>query len=130
MTTKQISVSELKEGRFVVIDGIACVVKSIQISKPGKHGHTKCRIEAVGIINNEKKILIKPGHDNIETPIIEKESAQILSIAGDTANVMELKTFETFNLKIPEELKAEVKEGSQVIYWKILDDKVMKQLKS
>ena len=130
MSTKPISVSSLKTGRYVVIDGAACVVKSIQTSRPGKHGHAKSRIEAVGIVDGVKRIIIKPGHDTMESPIIEKETAQVLSIAGDKANVMDMKTYETFDLKIPNELKAKIKEGSQVVYWIILNEKTMQQVKS
>ncbi len=42
---------------------------------------------------------------------------------------MDSGTYETFDLKIPEELKGEVKEGGSVLYWVILTDKVMKQVK-
>ena len=70
-----------------------------------------------------------PGHDNIEVPIVEKKNAQVLSIQGDTANVMDSETYETFDLKIPDELKGEVTEGVTVLYWIILEDKVMKQIK-
>ncbi|MCH8329470.1 MAG: translation initiation factor IF-5A, partial [Nanoarchaeota archaeon] len=85
---------------------------------------------AVGIVDEKKRIVVMPGHDNVEVPIIEKKSAQVLSIQGDTANVMDSETYETFDLKIPEELKDEVVEGVNVMYWVILDDKVMKQVKS
>jgi len=129
MSTKPISVGSLRPGRYVVIDGVACVVKNIQISKPGKHGSTKARIDAVGIIDNVKRIIIKPTGDNMESPIIEKESAQVLSIKEDTANVMDSKTYETFDLKIPEELKDQVKEGSHIQYWIILGVKVMQNIK-
>lgn len=127
---KPISVNDAKEGRYIVIDGVACVVKSVQRSKPGKHGHAKCRIEAISLIDGSKKIIVKPAHDTIESPLIEKETAQVLSINGDAANVMDMKTYETFDLKIPEELKNEIKEGMQIMYWIIMDDKVMKQVKS
>lgn len=130
MATKPISVSELKPGKYVVIDGIACIIKSIQSSRPGKHGHSKSRIEAVGIINNAKKIIIKTGHDNMETPIIEKEVAQVISISGDKANVMDMKTYETFDLAIPDDLKDKIKDGMQVVYWIILNEKVMKQVRT
>lgn len=130
MEVKPVSVGEIKAGKYIVVDGVACVVKSVQKSKPGKHGHAKCKIEAVGLINGEKKIFVKPAHDTVDSPLIEKENAQVLSIKGDIANVMDLKTYETFDLKIPEEMKEEVKEGSQVMYWIILKDKLMKQVRA
>lgn len=129
MSTKPVDVGSLKVGSYVVVDGIACTVKSIQISRPGKHGHAKSRIEAVGIIDGQKKIFIKPSHDKLDSPIIEKETAQVISVSGDSASVMDLKSYETFDLKIPEDLMSDVVEGVNVIYWIILNDKVMKQIK-
>lgn len=129
MDTKLIEVGSLRVGGFVIVDDIACKVTSLQMSKPGKHGHAKYRIEAVGIITSAKKIIIRPGHDKIEIPIIEKKTAQVLSIHGDTANVMDTETYETFDLKIPEDLKDQVVENGQVLYWVIFNDKLMKQVK-
>jgi len=129
MTTKLVSVGSLQVGRYVVLEGVACKITDIQVSKPGKHGHSKIRMSAVGMIDDKKRVVVMPGHDNIETPIIEKKTAQVLSIQGDVANVMDCESFETFDLKIPEELKGEVVEGCNVLYWTILDEKVMKQVK-
>ena len=85
---KQVHATELKKGSYVIIDGVACIVRDNQISRPGKHGHAKCRIEAIGIINSQKKIIAIPGHDSLQVPIIEKKTAQILSVSGDVANVV------------------------------------------
>ena len=126
---KLTSVGSLKKGNYVVIDGIACTVVDTQTSRPGKHGHAKVRLSAVGLIDGKKRVIVMPGHDNIEVPIIDKKSAQVLSISGDMANVMDSETYETFDIKIPEELKGQVKEGSNVLYWIILNDKVIKQVK-
>ena len=130
MTVKPIDVGEAKEGKYIVVDGVACVIKSVQRSKPGKHGHAKCRVEAVGIIDGQKRIFVKPAHDKIDSPIVEKKTAQVLSIKGNMANIMDMETFETFDLEIPEELKDQVKENTQVLYWIILNDKMMKQVKT
>lgn len=125
MERKLAHASSLKSGSFVIFDDIACKVVDVETSKTGKHGHAKCRITAVGLINGQKKIKIFPGSDKVEVPIIEKESAQVLSVSLDTASVMDQKTYETFDLKIPEELKEKVKEGSTVVYWIIQGEKVI-----
>ena len=70
-----------------------------------------------------------PGHDRVEAPIIEKKTAQILSVSGKVANVMDIESFETFEMEIPEELLATVKDGSEVLYWVIMGTRVMKQMK-
>jgi len=119
----------LKPGSYVIFDGIACAVRDVQTSKPGKHGSTKCRIEAVGLINNQKKIHLCPSGDNVEVPIIEKRNAQVLSVHDEMSTVMDNETFETFDLKVPEEMKDKMKEGCVVNYWVIMDQKVVMQVK-
>ena len=127
--TKRRSVGSLQVGNYVVIDGAACTITNIQVSRPGKHGHAKVRLDAVGIVDGRKRQIVMPGHDEIEVPVIDKRNAQVLSITGDTAQVMDSETYETFDLVIPEELKPELKEGDVVLYWVILNDRVMKQIK-
>jgi len=128
--TKPISIGTLKKGNYIVIEGVASKVFDIQVSRPGKHGHAKIRLTGVGLVDGKKRVVVAPGHDHVDTPIVEKKNAQVLSIADNKANVMDNESYETFDLEIPEELKDQVKEGSQVAYWIILDDKVMKQVQS
>lgn len=130
MTVKLVSVGHLQKGRYVVIDGAACTVTDVKTSRPGKHGHAKVNLTAVGILDDKKRNIIMPGHDNIEVPVIEKKNAQVLSVHGTTANIMDSESFETFDLEIPAELAETVTEGCTIVYWTILDDKVMKQVKS
>jgi len=127
--TKLESVGHLQKGSYIVIDGAPCKVVSTATSRPGKHGHAKVNLMAVGLLDDKKRNLVMPGHDNVEVPIIGKKTAQVLSVADGKANVMDSESFETFDLDIPEELTADVAEGIEVLYWEIMDSKVMKQIK-
>ena len=129
METKIEGAGSLQKGGYVVLDGEACRVVDIQISKSGKHGHAKVRFTAMGLVDGKKRVTVLPAHDNVEVPIIEKKSAQVLSVSGNTANVMDSESYETFDMEIPEELRGQVSEGSNVMYWTIMDKKVMKQIK-
>ncbi|MBS3117580.1 translation initiation factor IF-5A [Candidatus Woesearchaeota archaeon] len=129
MATKQAYASSLKSGRFVVFDNHVYRVVRTDTSKTGKHGHAKTRIEAVSVLDGKKIIKIMPGHDTVDTPIIEKKTAQVLAVQGNMANLMDVETYESFELPIPEELQDKVSEGSQVIYWIMLDEKVIKEVK-
>jgi len=129
MSFKQAPASTIKKGMTIVFDGKACVVREVSVGKSGKHGHAKARIEAISILDDQKIIKVMPGGDKIDIPLIEKKTAQVLSIKGDQANVMDLESFETFDLKIPEELKDKVIDGVQVVYWIMLNQKVIMQLK-
>jgi translation initiation factor 5A len=122
------SAGSLKKGSYVVLEGAACIVTDTQTSRPGKHGHAKVRLLAVGLIDGKKREAVMPGHDNVEVPIIDKRNAQVLSIHGKTANVMDSETYETFDLEVPEDIQG-LSEGSVVLYWVVLNDKVMKQIK-
>ncbi len=117
--------SELRVGGYVIFDNIACAVRDIQTSKTGKHGSAKCRIEAIGLINGQKKAQLCHGGDKVQVPIIETKNAQVLSVQENSATVMDTETYETFDIKIPEEHKATVKEGGIINYWVIMDEKII-----
>ena len=127
--TRPVDAHSLQKGSYVIIDGAACRVTNIQTSKPGKHGHAKIRITGVGLLDDKRRETVAPGSGSMDAPIIEKKNAQVLSIVGEVANVMDAITFETFDLPIPAELKGQVVEGCSILYWVILDSKVMKQVK-
>jgi len=126
---KVTDVASIKKGSYMIIEGKACKVNDVQVSRPGKHGHAKYRIVAIGLIDDKKYDVVMP-HQDVEVPIIEKKGAQVMSINGEVATVMDLETYETFELKIPEELKGQVTEGCNILYWEIMSDKVMKQIKA
>lgn len=125
MVFKLINANEAKPGTNIMVDGAACVVKSNDISKTGKHGHMKCRIEAIGIFDNKKKVFVIGGHERLEVPLIEKGKAQVLSVSGDKASVMDLESFETSDILIDSDIQTA--EGEQVEYWKINEQKIIKR---
>lgn len=127
--TKQTTAGAIKQGNYLLINNAPCIVKSIQISKTGKHGHAKCRIEAEGMIDGQKRVEIYPSHDKVFVPIVEKKNATVLSISNEVATVMDSESFETFEIKIPEEFKGKVSEGGKISYWIIMDEKVIKDIK-
>ncbi len=122
------SVGGMKKGDYIILEGAACIVQSTQTSRPGKHGHAKVRMQAVGMIDGKKRDVVMPGHDEVQVPIIGKKNAQVLSLSESTANVMDMESYETFDLVIPEELQGKLSEGDILLYWEILADRVMKQV--
>ena len=130
MAIKLQSIGSLQKGSYIVIDGVACKVTDTATSRPGKHGHAKVNLMAVGLIDGKKRNFVSPGHDNVEVPIIEKKDAQVLSVSGDTASCMDMETYETIELKLEDEAVKAAKEGDVILYWQILEDKVAKQIKN
>ena len=124
MVEVPISVKKLKEGTYVTIDGEPCKVVSMVKSKPGKHGAAKVRLEAVGIFDDRKRSLIKPGSTDMMSPVIEKKAAQVLSVSGDIVQLMDMTDYSTFEARIPEELKGKIQPGIEITYWKF-DTKIL-----
>lgn len=130
MVLKLINATEAKVGTNIILDGIPYTVKSIDISKTGKHGASKCRIEAIGMISGQKKIIVVPGHERFEVPLVEKRKAQVLSVGSDTENkisVMDLESFETLEVPCDSELKSQIEENTNVEYWNIEGEKIVKR---
>jgi translation initiation factor 5A len=125
---KALNAHDLKQGTFVMMDNAPSVVKSVDISKTGKHGASKCRIEAEGIFDGKKRIIAVPGSERFEIPVIDKRRAQVLSINKQEkkASVMDVETFETFDVMIDEGL--EVEENMNVEYWQVEDKKMIKRI--
>ncbi len=130
MTVTRSSIKDLKPGRFCVIDGEPCKVLSMTTSVSGKHGAAKARLDAVGIFDNRKRSIVKPADTEIEVPVVEKKSGQVIALIGENAQVMDLESFETFETPIPEELKGKVQQGVEVQYWILMGKKMLVQVKS
>ncbi len=116
MAWQQAEVRELKEGRYLLVDDQPCKILSITTSKPGKHGEAKARIEAVGVFDGQKRSLVHPVKHKIQIPQMDKRKAQVLSVSGEEVQLMDLETFETFHLKVNEELRKKLVAGSETLY--------------
>jgi len=129
MAEKVGEVKDLKSGSYVMIDGEPCRVSKITKSKPGKHGSTKARVEALGVFDQKKRTLLKPTSASCQIPIILKKGAQVVSITGNVAQLMDLSDYSIFECSIPNDLKDRVQPGKEVEYWEIGNRKMIKQVK-
>ena len=112
-----------------MIDGEPCKVLNMMKSKTGRHGSTKTRIEAEGIFDGKKRVIIKPGMAILEVPIIQKNTAQVISVTGNIAQLMDLKDYSTFDASIPDNLKGKLNSGTEVSYWKAGNKIAIKEIK-
>jgi translation initiation factor 5A len=112
----------LKVGSYIIIDNEPCRIVSYDHSKPGKHGSAKARVAAIGVFDGSKHSLVSPVSANIEVPLINKRSGQVISISGQTLQIMDLETFEVFETTaIEEEIRNKIRQGGEVEYWQVLD---------
>jgi len=54
--------------------------------------------------------------ESVRVPIIDKRKAQILSMHGNVAQLMDLATYETFELAIPADLQGDIQPGQETMY--------------
>ncbi|HOI59475.1 MULTISPECIES: translation initiation factor IF-5A [unclassified Methanoculleus] len=113
---EQTEVGKLKEGRYVVIEDEPCKIVSIAISKPGKHGAAKSRIDCIGIFDGVKRSVVQPVSAKTYVPVVERKIAQVISIAGTTLQLMDVKDFEMFELTVTEDQVGGLEPGQEIAY--------------
>lgn len=116
-------VRTLKVNRYIIIEDEPCKIVSISTSKPGKHGEAKARIEAIGVFNGQKKSIVSPVTHKVHVPIIDKRNAQVVAIMGDNVQLMDMETYETFEMPIPDEYKDDLEPGKEIQYLEALGRK-------
>ncbi len=113
-----------------MVDEEPCIIKATERSKSGKHGHAKVRVVCVGMFDNNKRSLTIPSGHMVEVPEIIKGNAQINFIEDLSINIMDLESYESFDVDWPqdENLKNKLKEvqadpnkisSAQVEYWQL-----------
>ena len=107
MPKQQTEVRELQEGNYVMIDDVPSKITSYSTSKPGKHGSAKARVEGTGVFDGQKRNFTQPVDAKIWVPIVNRKQGQVVSVSGSDMQVMDLETYETITMRIPEDLDPE-----------------------
>jgi translation initiation factor 5A len=116
MAKEQKEVRDLQEGNYVMMEDAACKINAYSTAKPGKHGSAKARIEARGVFDGKKRSLSQPVDQKIYVPIIDRKQGQIVSKESETvAQVMDLDTYETVTMEIPEDLDIEADDNIEYL---------------
>ncbi len=125
---QQMEASDLSRGTYVMIDDEPCEVRGVSKSSPGKHGSAKIKIKARGVFDDKDRHITKPGDAMMMSPDIDKKVGQVVSRDGSIAQVMDMDTYETEEMELPEDLDAG--EGDRIKYWVIADRKLVKGLEN
>ncbi len=104
MAREQTEVRELDEGSYVMVEDTPCKINSYSTAKPGKHGSAKARIDAKGVFDGKKRSLSQPVDAKVWVPIVNRKQGQVVSTDGNDAQVMDLDTYDTFTMLVPEDI--------------------------
>jgi len=113
---EQTEIGKLKEGRYMVIEDEPCRIVGISISKPGKHGAAKSRIEAVGIFDGVKRSVVQPVSARTYVPIVERKSGQVITITGNVVQMMDMKDFQTIEIPTDPDKMTGIEVGKEIMY--------------
>lgn len=113
---EQTEVGKLKEGKYMLVEDEPCKILSISVSKPGKHGAAKARLDVMGIFDGVKRSIVQPVSAKVYAPIVERRNAQVISIAGNVVQMMDLEDFSNFEIKVPEDVIDKVETGKEMMY--------------
>ncbi len=127
MSVTYVSLGDVKIGNYIIIDGEPCRVVEITKAKTGKHGSAKAHVVAIGLFSGNKKTLTAPVDQRVEMPIIDKRVAQVIADLGTAFQIMDLETFETFEVEKPsdQELLAKIQPGKDVEYWEVMGKRLI-----
>jgi translation initiation factor 5A len=126
--SKPADLGSLKIGSYILLPvgdqatGEPCRITEYDTSKPGKHGAAKARIVGVGVFDGQKRPHVGPVSMQIHIPLIDKRTAQIISMTGKIIQVMDSETFETIDVNmVDEEVEGKLANGQNIEYWKVMD---------
>ena len=120
--------NDLRVGKYVIADDHPCRVMSIDHAKTGKHGAGKNMVVCISIIDGSKHSIMKPSDADVEIPIVERRRAQVVSMAGENAQLMDLTSYETFDTQIPEDMRAEIEVGKEIQYMDVMGRKLLMRM--
>ena len=125
--SKPVELGSLKIGSYILLPvsdqptGDPCRISEYDTSKPGKQRAAKARIVAVGVFDGQKRPHVGPVSMQVHVPLIDKRTAQIISMTGSQIQVMDSETFETIDIElIDDEVEGKLEQGQDVEYWNVM----------
>ena len=114
-----ISTSDFRKGMKVEFKGEPCEIVDFQHVKMGRGGaivRTKLKNLKTGAVLEET---FRSG-EKLDPPGLEEKSMQYLYSQDELYYFMDMETYETFNIAIPEEFEGELEPGKEIQYLEAL----------
>jgi len=108
------SMEELKKGDYFLHRGEPYLVRRNEIVTVGTHCHKKNKVDAVALFSGRQELLTEHPGNKAELLDIKRKSAQVISKGGNTMQLMDTISFETFDAEAKQDM--ELSEGDTVIY--------------
>ena len=109
-----IQLSRLKKGSYLLHRGEPYEVIDMGIVVTGTHSHSKTKATVKGVFSGTTEILIKSHHETVEELDIIRKKATVISISGESIQVMDSVSFETKDGVA--EYPNDISEGDEITY--------------
>ncbi|WGI17366.1 translation initiation factor IF-5A [Methanonatronarchaeum sp. AMET-Sl] len=117
MSKRRTEIRNLDEGDYILLDGEPSKITDLQVSSPGKHGSAKANISAKGIFDDKKRNMLNPVDTKVDVPIVERKDAQVISKTENTVQLMDMETYETFEILVEDQdILNNLEEGGETKY--------------
>merc|ERR1712187_260593 len=72
--------NQIQNGAYIIINDRPCKVVEASKSKPGKHGHSKCKFQGQDIFTGKKLEMSCQAQKTVSAPTIERKDYDLLDI--------------------------------------------------
>ena len=127
---KKAEIGNLDVGEYIVVNGDPCVITKKTSSSTKNTDPKKEKIYVEGLFDGQKRTMVKKLTEEVEVPEVERGNGQVVAIIRGNAQVMDLSSYDTFELAIPLELRGELEEGDEIEYVESLDRRKMVRKRS
>ena len=111
-----IELKKLKKGDYLLYKGEQHVVKDIGIAVTGTHSHAKVKATVRSIFSNKTETFTVPMGETVEDLAIIRKEGQVISKVDNKIQVMDMRSFETFDAEADDDLLPQINEGNLVTF--------------
>ena len=108
--------TELKKGMYFLLNNQLVRVTKKEIVVYGTHSHSKLKIFYTDVKGSGEKFVNMKHEDKIEILDIIRKTGQVISKTDNSVQIMDMQSYETFDVSIDQELLDELNENDEVIF--------------
>jgi len=107
---------EVEKGNWISYNNELYIVKRKETVVYGTHSHSKIKLYLQSIKGGSEKAFVFSNHDKLEVVEIVRKIGQLISKFEDKAQLMDTRSYETFDVSLDKELASNINEGDEVIF--------------
>jgi translation initiation factor 5A len=66
-----------------------------------------------------------PVTEKVFVPLIDKRTAQVVAVMGDHVQLMDMETYQTFDMEVPDDFKDQITAGNEISYLEAMGRRII-----